>query len=134
MSNEFENENEIDFFENNIDNEFNEELEKNTSLKETIDEVTIIWNTQESQNQNLRKIFSYWMIGVLVFQVFLLNLVILISGFKCCHFELDESILKLYLSLIFAKILGLIFLIVKYLFNRKDDKILDSIINLHKKP
>lgn len=65
----------------------------------------------------LKKLYAYWFIAILLGQLALMNLVFIGVGFGWLKFQ--EYALHLYMGGTLAEVFGVVFVITKYLFNRR---------------
>lgn len=79
--------------------------------------------TRKNKNQNidLRKHFSWATYGLLVGWLLLVLSIVVLSGFKALGFELAENVLITLLVSSSANVIGMFFLVLKYLFDRNGD-------------
>jgi len=67
----------------------------------------------------LKKIYAYWFIAILIGQLLLMNLLFAAVGLKWLDFE-DASHLNLFMGGTLTEVFGVVFVITRYLFSRKD--------------
>ena len=67
----------------------------------------------------LKKIYAYWFIGILIGQLLLMNAVFAAVGLKWLEFA-DPSHLNLFMGGTLSEVFGVVLVITRYLFSRKD--------------
>lgn len=65
----------------------------------------------------LKKTYACWVLGLLIGQLLLMNVVLVLTGLKILTF--DEWLIKLYLSGTLAEVFGIVIVITRHLFPRK---------------
>ncbi|MCG7563738.1 MULTISPECIES: hypothetical protein [unclassified Pseudoalteromonas] len=68
-------------------------------------------------DRGLKQKYAWWFIGILVVQLFIMNLVLVLVGMDKLHFE--EWTLNLYMAGTLAEVFGVILVITKNLFPTK---------------
>lgn len=66
---------------------------------------------------DLKKKYAKWLIGVMIVQLLIMNLVFALVGFKMM--EYNDFILHLYISGTLLELFGLVLVITKYLFKKQ---------------
>lgn len=74
-------------------------------------------NADKVADTKLKKLYAKWFIAILLGQLALMNLVFIGVGLGCLKF--DEYALHLYMGGTLAEVFGVVFVITKYLFNKR---------------
>lgn len=74
-------------------------------------------NADKVADTALKKLYAYWFIAILLGQLALMNLVFIGVGFGWLKFQ--EYALHLYMGGTLAEVFGVVFVITKYLFNKR---------------
>ena len=69
-------------------------------------------------DRDLKRTYAFWVLGILVGQLLLMNVVLVLTGLKILTFE--EWLIKLYLTGTLAEVFGIVLLITKHLFPHKN--------------
>ena len=69
----------------------------------------------------LKKIYAYWFVGILIGQLLLMNIVFAAVGLKWLEFN-EASHLNLFMGGTLTEVFGVVFVITRYLFSRKDSE------------
>lgn len=69
----------------------------------------------------LKKVYAYWFIGILIGQLLLMNAIFAAVGFNWLEFK-DPSHLNLFMGGTLTEVFGVVFVITRYLFSRKDSE------------
>lgn len=93
-----------------------------------IETIVHTWSKQHQSEINLREKYAIYLVGLLIVETFLVLLILVFIGLGCLCFS--ESILKLFLELTYAQLLGAFFIIVKYLFSKDSHVILNDITDV----
>lgn len=89
------------------------------------------WKTHEENNKGERNKLLWFFKFALGFQIIALNSLIFCVGFK--WIAISEDFLKWFITEVFLQILGVVFVMVKYLYNDGYDKIMRAVLTLFDK-
>ena len=109
--------------------EFKEEARKDLkkgSKEYAIDKVLDTWNDVEKDKKSERIAIAKFLKYLVVFE--LLSILVLVIFKEILH--LDSAVISTIVGSVFLQTLGLVFIVVKYLFDDKSDKYLDNIAKI----
>jgi hypothetical protein len=75
-------------------------------------------NDDLRQDTKLKRLYAYWFIGILAVQLLLMNGVFVAVGIGCLKFS--EPVLQMYMAGTLAEVFGVVYVITRYLFSKKD--------------
>lgn len=90
-----------------------------------IETIVDTWSEQHQSEISLRKKYAIYLVGLLIGETALVLGIFVFIGLGWLCFT--ESILRLFLELTYAQLLGAFFVIVKYLFSKDSHVILNDI-------
>lgn len=67
----------------------------------------------------LKRLYAYWFIGILIGQLFVMNLVFILAGVDVLKYE-HPTYLNLYMGGTLAEVFGVVLVITRYLFSRRN--------------
>ena len=88
------------------------------------------WKKQQDAGRKMREKYANRLIGVLVFQVLLVNVFFALIGFRVGGFEAERWTAQTFLITTFLEISSLVLIVAKYLFPAPTDKALEVIAGL----
>ena len=112
-----------------------DELEPNYWVPKTIDEWSTVvrtkavlnaWKEQQDQERNLRKIYAGWVFLLITFQIIMIFVLMFLDSIS--WITVKETTVKVLLPSALGEIIGMGFLVVKYLFGKQNDRIIDTLL------
>lgn len=73
----------------------------------------------QKTDTKLKKLYAQWLVGILAIQLVAMNVVFFLVGFNVLKFE-DPRHLSLFMGGTLSEVFGVVFVITKYLFSKKD--------------
>lgn len=83
------------------------------------------WKQQQDQDRKMRKLYATWLMIAMSAQVVAINVIFALIGRGVLKF--DQWIANTFVMAVFAEVVALVLLVVKYLFPATSDKVLDLI-------
>ena len=108
--------------------------ERNPENRESINRIKAseifidTWKHREEIYDGIRKKLMWIFIVIMSVQLVALNVLIFLNALG--YTQLDQMLIISFCTEVFAQIIAIIFFMVKYLFNRNHDALLDCIINI----
>jgi hypothetical protein len=112
-----------------------DELEPSYWTPKTVDEWSTVvrtnavlnaWQEQQVQERNLRKIYAGWVFGLITFQIIMIFFLVFFDSIS--WIVIKETTAKILLPSALGEIFGMGFLVVKYLFGKQNNRIIDSLL------
>ena len=89
-----------------------------------------IWSKQHEADIKLRESYAKYLFVFLAIETGVVMLVFFLNGIDVTHFK-DETI-RIFLSLSYVKLIGMVYIIVKYLFSKDSHVVLKDIADILK--
>jgi len=89
-----------------------------------------IWSKQHEADIKLREGYAKYLFWILAIETAVVMLFFFLNGINCMHFK-DEPI-RIFLSLSYLKLIGMVYIIVKYLFSKDGHVVLKDIADILK--
>lgn len=70
------------------------------------------------QDTSLKRLYANWFVGILAGQLLVMNCVFVAVGIGCLKFS--EPVLQMYMAGTLAEVFGVVYVITRYLFSKKD--------------
>jgi hypothetical protein len=111
------------------------ELEPNYWEPQTIDEWSTVvrttavlnaWKEQQDQERKLRKTYARWVFGLITFQIIMIFVLVFLDSIS--WIAIKETTIKILLPSALGEIFGMGFLVVKYLFGKQNDRMIDTLL------
>lgn len=99
--------------------------DKSAALKLVLDE----WSNQQKSERELRGSYANWLLIFLFAQIVAVNAAFFFIGFK--WLQVDEWTSRLFIMAVFSELSAMVFFIVKYLFSKAEDRMMELIEKLH---
>ena len=90
-----------------------------TIEKDSLDPVTAANVKDQEKDTELKELYATWFIGILIGQLSLLNIIFISVGFNLLTFQ-EPGYLKLYMGGTLSEVFGVVYVITRYLFSRKN--------------
>ncbi len=87
--------------------------------------VLAAWKTQQSQDRKMREKYARWRMVLMSAQMVVINIVFILIG--CGLLDFEEWTANTFIMAVFSEIAALVVIIVKFLFTRPDDTLLNLI-------
>ncbi len=105
-----------------------EERAKLKHHESLIDKIEEIWERTETNNNNHRTNIVGILFGLIVLEIVVISIFIFMSPFV----KFPNYVIEIFSTAVIAQTFGLVTIMLKYLFNNKDDKFLEAISNIYK--
>lgn len=99
------------------------EKQKNESVR--IKTILKVWEDQQNAERNLRKGYATCFMWLLAVQLVIINVVFVLIG--CNILQYEQWTVNLFIVSVFGEIVGIVLIIVKYLFTSTNKEMIDLI-------
>jgi hypothetical protein len=106
----------------------NEEQAKLKHHESLIDKIEEIWERTETNNNKHRTNIVGVLFSLIVLEIVVISVFIFMSPFV----KFPNYVIEIFSTAVIAQTFGLVTIMLKYLFNNKDDKFLEAISNIYK--
>lgn len=115
-------------YESTINEATEEEKHKLKHHESLIDKIEEIWERTETNNNNHRTNIVGIVFGLIVTEVVIVSIFIFMSPFV----KFPQYLIEVFSTSVIVQTFGLVGIMLRYLFNNKDDKFLEAISNIYK--
>lgn len=105
-----------------------ERLESIRNRSQKIQIILTTWETQQTEERNLRKTYAKWLLIALFSQILLINTAFFLIGFG--FLEIEKWIATTFIIAVFIEISALLLVVVNYLFPKVGTELIKLIENL----
>jgi len=98
------------------------QLDESYKIKVIID----AWKEQQEADRKLRDKYALWLIIFLGFQLIFISVLMVFIGLA--KLEYDQWLIKIFISSVFAEIVGMVYVIVRYLFTPTNNSEINKLI------
>ncbi len=87
--------------------------------------ILTLWKEQQDAERNLRRKYANYFIWILAVQLLIINAIFVLIGYKILHYE--QWTANLFIVSVFGEIVGIVLIIVKYLFTSTNKDMIELI-------